>query len=80
VFYPQVESFVWTGNDLTTKMSPVLGLFLLECFYAAYNKKFSHSHEEVTHKGYEELIQRFEHDVVYPHGLSLQLLKPGMEP
>lgn len=54
-------------NDVTTPMAPELGLFLDECFYTAYNKKFSNSHEEITQKGYEELIRKFKHDVIYPH-------------
>ncbi|KAG0572919.1 hypothetical protein KC19_VG134300 [Ceratodon purpureus] len=54
-------------NDVNTPMAPELGLFLHECFYTAYNKKFSKSHEEVSQKGYEEHIQKFKHEVIYPH-------------
>jgi tRNA pseudouridine38-40 synthase len=48
-------------------MAPELGLFLHECFYTAYNKKFSKSHEELSQKGYEEQILKFKHEVIYPH-------------
>lgn len=54
-------------NDVNTPMAPELGLFLDECYYTAYNRKFGRSHEELTQKGYEEMIQKFKHDVIYPH-------------
>jgi len=54
-------------NDVNTPMAPELGLFLDECYYTAYNNRFGRSHEELTQKGYEEMILKFKHDVIYPH-------------
>ncbi|KAG0577828.1 hypothetical protein KC19_5G184700 [Ceratodon purpureus] len=54
-------------NFVNIPMAPELGLLLHECFYTAYNKKFSKSHEELSQKGHEEHIQKFKHEVIYPH-------------
>lgn len=59
-------------NDVTAPMAPELGLFLDECFYTAYNKKFNTSHDEITQKGHEDKIQKFKHDVIYPHIASTE--------
>lgn len=62
-----IDFALQSKNDVNTPMAPELGLFLDECFYSAYNKKFSNSHEKLSQEGYEEQILKFKHEVIYPH-------------
>lgn len=54
-------------------MAPELGLFLDECFYTAYNTKFSNTHEEISQKGFEKDIQNFKQNVIYSHIASSEV-------
>ena len=48
-------------------MAPELGLFLQECFYPAYNKRFHDSHDSITMADFTSATDHFKRHVIYPH-------------
>jgi hypothetical protein len=63
-------------TDVNVPMAPELGLFLDECFYTGYNKKFKNTHDEVSQKGFEKEIADFKREVIYSH-IQLTEVKDG---
>jgi tRNA pseudouridine38-40 synthase len=57
-------------------MAPELSLFLDECFYNGYNKKFKNTHDEVSQKVFEKEIADFKREVIYSH-IQLIEVKDG---
>lgn len=53
-------------------MAPEVGLFLDECIFQSYNKKFKDSHEEVSQAQFSSQIQEFKEKVIYPHIASTE--------
>jgi tRNA pseudouridine38-40 synthase len=48
-------------------MAPEVGLYLDECFFTSYNKRFKGSHEEVSMEEYKEVAEEFKWKYVYSH-------------
>lgn len=63
-------------TDVNVPMAPELGLFLDECFYTGYNKKFKNTHDEVSQKVFEKEIADFKREVIYSH-IQLIEVKDG---
>ena len=53
--------------NFTIPTAPELGLFLDECMFPAYNKKWYGTHEEISQKGCEKEINHIKHEIIYPH-------------
>lgn len=47
--------------------APEVGLYLDECFFSSYNKKWRDSHEEVSMKAYAEEAEEFKMKHIYSH-------------
>lgn len=54
-------------TKLNVPMAPELGLFLEECYYSSYNRKFQSSHEELSLKDFKDAVNEFKKSVIYPH-------------
>ncbi|CAN8304651.1 unnamed protein product [Cochlearia groenlandica] len=52
---------------INVPMAPEVGLYLDECFFTSYNKRFRGSHDEVSMKEYEEVAEGFKWKHVYSH-------------
>lgn len=52
--------------------APEVGLFLDECFFSSYNKKWNSSHEEVSMKDYEKEAEEFKLKFIYSHIASME--------
>jgi tRNA pseudouridine38-40 synthase len=70
------DKFVEFFDGLNVPMAPELDLFLDECFYTGYNKKFKNTHDEVSQKGFEKEIANFKREVIYSH-IQLTEVKDG---
>lgn len=44
---------------IVVPMAPEVGLYLDECFFTSYNKRFKVSHEEVSMEEYKEVAEDF---------------------
>ncbi|EFH65319.1 tRNA pseudouridine synthase family protein [Arabidopsis lyrata subsp. lyrata] len=53
--------------NITVPMAPEVGLYLDECFFTSYNKKFEDSHEEVSMEAYKEEAEAFKLKHIYSH-------------
>lgn len=58
--------------NINVPMAPEVGLYLDECFFTSYNKKWKDSHEEVSLKGYSEEAEDFKMTYIYPHIASTE--------
>lgn len=47
--------------------APEVGLYLDECFFSSYNKKWTDSHEEISMKAYAEEAEEFKMKHIYSH-------------
>eukprot|EP00897_Mesotaenium_endlicherianum_P009919 jgi/Mesen1/8956/ME000056S08358 len=54
-------------HKVNVPLAPEVGLFLAECIYASYNRKFSDSHEEMSLDAFRGDAEQFKHKWVYPH-------------
>ena len=52
--------------------APEVGLYLDECLFASYNKKWKDSHEEVSMKAYAEEAEEFKMKHMYSHIASTE--------
>ncbi|AAF88152.1 Contains similarity to a pseudouridine synthase 1 from Homo sapiens gi/4455035 and contains tRNA pseudoridine synthase PF/01416 domain. ESTs gb/T76494, gb/W43440 come from this gene [Arabidopsis thaliana] len=52
---------------INVPMAPEVGLYLDECFFTSYNKRFKGSHEEVSMEEYKEVAEEFKWKYVYSH-------------
>lgn len=70
------ESFIETALqkdiNLTVPTAPEVGLYLDECFFTSYNKKWKDTHEEVSMKDYEEEAEDFKMKHIYSHIASTE--------
>ncbi|CAK9861269.1 unnamed protein product [Sphagnum jensenii] len=71
-----IDTALQRDTDVNVPMPPELGLFLDECFYTGYNKKFKNTHDEVSQKGFEKEIADFKREVIYSH-IQLTEVKDG---
>lgn len=56
-----------TKQRVNTPMAPELGLFLCECQYDAYNKRFSHEREPLLLEKWAADVEAFKQKIVYKH-------------
>ena len=56
-----------TKQRVNTPMAPELGLFLCECQYDAYNKRFSAEREPLRLENWRHKVEAFKHETVYKH-------------
>lgn len=47
--------------------APEVGLYLEECFFSSYNKKWKDTHEELSMKGYADEAEEFKMKHIYSH-------------
>ncbi|KAG2303388.1 hypothetical protein Bca52824_032039 [Brassica carinata] len=52
---------------IVVPMAPEVGLYLDECFFTSYNKRFKVTHEEVSMEEYKEVAEEFKWKHVYSH-------------
>ncbi|KAG9144428.1 hypothetical protein Leryth_022938 [Lithospermum erythrorhizon] len=57
---------------INVPVAPEVGLYLDECFFTPYNKKWKDSHEEVSMKGYTKEAEDFKSKYIYPHIASTE--------
>ena len=48
-------------------IAPELGLFLVECMFPAYNRKWSATHDEVSLARWKKEADEFRDTFIYPH-------------
>lgn len=48
-------------------MAPEVGLYLDECFFTSYNKRFKGTHDEVSMEEFKEVAEEFKWKHVYSH-------------
>ncbi|XP_075520591.1 uncharacterized protein LOC142553924 [Primulina tabacum] len=53
--------------NINVPMAPEVGLYLDECFFTSYNKKWKDSHEELSLKGFSEEAEDFKMMYIYPY-------------
>ncbi|KAF3340283.1 tRNA pseudouridine synthase A [Carex littledalei] len=58
--------------NINVPTAPEVGLFLDECFFSSYNKKWNSSHEEVSMKDYEKEAEEFKLKFIYSHIASME--------
>ncbi|XP_065881579.1 uncharacterized protein [Euphorbia lathyris] len=58
--------------NITVPTAPEVGLYLDECFFTSYNKKWKDSHEELSMKDYEEVAEDFKMKYIYSHIASTE--------
>ncbi|KAJ4746647.1 tRNA pseudouridine synthase family protein [Rhynchospora pubera] len=58
--------------SINVPTAPELGLFLDECLFSSYNKKWKSSHEEVSMKDYENEAEEFKMKFIYSHIASME--------
>ncbi len=56
-----------TKQRVNTPMAPELGLFLCECQYDAYNKRFFAEREPLRLENWRDKVDAFKHQTVYQH-------------
>ncbi|CAH8385484.1 unnamed protein product [Eruca vesicaria subsp. sativa] len=52
---------------IVVPMAPEVGLYLDECFFTSYNKRFKSTHEEVSMEEYKQVAEEFKWKHVYSH-------------
>ncbi|CAA7020131.1 unnamed protein product [Microthlaspi erraticum] len=52
---------------IVVPMAPEVGLYLDECFFTSYNKRFKGTHDEVSMEEYKEVAEAFKWKHVYSH-------------
>lgn len=55
------------SKDINTPLAPELGLFLVETYYDAYNRKWGELHGNVAMAPYQDAIDAFKMSPLYPH-------------
>ncbi|CAA0831112.1 Pseudouridine synthase family protein [Striga hermonthica] len=65
------ESLIQTAFDpkvnINVPMAPAVGLYLDECFFSSYNKKWKDSHEELSMRDYGDEAEEFKNKYIYSH-------------
>ncbi|XP_051123932.1 uncharacterized protein LOC127246536 [Andrographis paniculata] len=67
---PTIETAFQKKVNLNVPMAPEVGLYLDECFFTSYNKKWGDSHEELSMKDYTEVAEAFKMKYIYSHVAS----------
>ncbi|KZV16538.1 tRNA pseudouridine synthase A, mitochondrial, partial [Dorcoceras hygrometricum] len=58
--------------NINVPMAPEVGLYLDECFFTSYNKRWKDSHEDLSLKCYSEEAEDFKMKYIYPHIASTE--------
>lgn len=58
--------------NINVPTAPEVGLYLDECFFSSYNKKWKDSHEELTMEAYAEEAEKFKLNYIYSHIASME--------
>ena len=56
-----------TTAPLLTPMAPDLGLFLDECYFDGYNKRWAQLHERLSLEDFADEVAKFKEACIYPH-------------
>jgi len=56
-----------TSAPLLTPMAPELGLFLDECYFDGYNKRWAELHERLSLTDFADEVAEFKEKCIYPH-------------
>ncbi|XWS75205.1 hypothetical protein CRYUN_Cryun01aG0065500 [Craigia yunnanensis] len=62
-----IETALRKDVNINVPTAPEVGLYLDECLFASYNKKWKDSHEELSMKAYEEEAEEFKMKFIYSH-------------
>ncbi|GER39969.1 unnamed protein product [Striga asiatica] len=70
------ESLIQTAFDpkvnINVPLAPEVGLYLDECFFSSYNKKWKDSHEELSMRDYADEAEEFKNKYIYSHVASTE--------
>ncbi|KAK8916079.1 putative tRNA pseudouridine synthase [Platanthera zijinensis] len=58
--------------NINVPTAPEVGLYLDECFFSSYNKKWKDSHEEVSMEAYADEAENFKLKYIYSHIASME--------
>ncbi|KAK8964678.1 putative tRNA pseudouridine synthase [Platanthera guangdongensis] len=58
--------------NINVPTAPEVGLYLDECFFSSYNKKWKDSHEEVSMAAYADEAEKFKLKYIYSHIASME--------
>lgn len=58
--------------NITVPTAPEVGLYLDECFFTSYNKKWKEIHGDLSMKDYEEAAEEFKMKHIYSHIASTE--------
>lgn len=59
-------------TKINVPMAPELGLFLEECYYSSYNKKFHTTHEDMSLNSFAKEVKEFKDEFIYSHIVSTE--------
>ena len=63
---------MFRDTKINVPMAPELGLFLEECYYTAYNRRFQATHEEMSLNCFAAEVDEFKKEFIYPHIVSTE--------
>ncbi|KAL8524254.1 hypothetical protein ACS0TY_014000 [Phlomoides rotata] len=58
--------------NITVPMAPEVGLYLDECIFSSYNRKWKNTHEELSMKDYAKEAEDFKMKYIYSHVASAE--------
>jgi tRNA pseudouridine38-40 synthase len=67
-----IETALKKGVSITVPTAPEVGLYLDECFFTSYNKKWEDTHEEVSMESYADAAEDFKLKHIYTHIASTE--------
>ncbi|PON60610.1 Pseudouridine synthase [Parasponia andersonii] len=67
-----IEKALQKDVNINVPTAPEVGLYLDECFFSSYNKKWKDSHEELSMKAYEQEAEDFKMKHIYTHIASTE--------
>ncbi|XP_057502323.1 uncharacterized protein LOC130786107 [Actinidia eriantha] len=67
-----IETALQQDVNINVPTAPEVGLYLDECLFSSYNKKWKDSHEEVSMKAYAEEAEEFKMKHIYSHIASTE--------
>lgn len=68
-----IETALQKNANITVPTAPETGLYLDECLFSSYNKKWKNTHEELSMKSYEEEAEEFKMKYIHSHIASTEL-------
>jgi tRNA pseudouridine38-40 synthase len=58
--------------DINVPTAPEVGLYLDECFFTSYNKKWKDTHEAVSMEAYCDAAEEFRIKYIFPHIAAME--------